>query len=280
MTSQFELPRGFTPNDWDPRVSWSTIDWASGETARIQETRDLANLANLAPRIGWDDFIRNEFRWYAGEHVAAIGPTGQGKTFFISKLLPSRKFVVVFGTKPSDSALTKLIKVNGYKHLQAWPSNWFPVNKDEPIRRVLWPNVRSLKDNDARVLQKGVFEDALWKIFREGGWTTFLDETSYVVQELGLGNWVKRYLLQARELKVSLICATQRPAWVPREIYDQSTHVFLWRDNDETNLKTLAGFSMHSGSLIRKIVGNLEQFQVLYLNTRTGRMLRTRAPFS
>lgn len=243
------------------------------------ENRELANLAITAPRMGWDEFLANEFRWYAGEHIAAIGPTGQGKTYLISRLLPMREFVVMFGTKPSDSAIDKLIKRDGYKHLQAWPANWLPVDKAQNSpRRVLWPNVRNLDEDAAAELQHKVFKDALWRIFREGGWTTVLDETSFLVQELGLARWIKRYLLQARELKISLVCASQRPAHVPLEIYDQSTHVFLWRDNDETNLKRLAGFSMHSGSLIRKIVGNLEQYQVLYLNTRTGRMIRTRAP--
>lgn len=258
---------------------WPSVDWSRGETQRELEDRQLADLATVAPRVGWHEFIRNDFQWFAGEHVAAIGPTGTGKTFLISRLLPLRKYVAVFGTKPVDAALTRLIKTQGYKHLQAWPNNLMPVDKaDNSPKRVLWPDVRNLNDIDATALQKRVFEDALWRIFREGGWTVALDETSYLVQELGLSRWIKRYLLQARELKISLIAASQRPAWVPLEVYDQSTHLFLWRDNDETNLSRLAGFSVHSGSFIRRVVANLEQYQALYINTRTGLMVRTRAP--
>jgi hypothetical protein len=262
-----------------PVPPWPTVDWSQGETQRELEDRELANLANVAPRIGWQDFIRTEFHWYAGEHVAAIGPTGTGKTFLISHLLPLRRYVAVFGTKPADRMLDSLVKQRGYKLLQAWPSNLLPIDRaNNSPKRVLWPEVRQLNDLDATTKQKLVFEDALWRIFREGGWTVALDETSYLVQELGLGRWIKRYLLQARELKISLIAASQRPAWVPLEIYDQSTHLFLWRDNDETNLARIAGFSVHSGSFIRRVVANLEQYQALYINTRTGQMLRTRAP--
>lgn len=237
----------------------------------------LAQLSTVAPRVGWNEFVRKHFRWNQGEHVALIGPTGQGKTHMLTHLLPLRRYVVVFGTKPADVALTRLVKSKGYKHLQAWPSNLLAEPEDMP-RRVLWPDVRKLDADAAITKQREIFGDALWRIFREGGWTVALDETSYLVQELNLARWIKRYLLQARELKISLMAASQRPAWVPLEIYDQSTHLFFWRDNDETNLSRIAGFSVQSGSFIRRVVANLEQFQALYINSRTGQMVRTRAP--
>jgi hypothetical protein len=93
-----------------------------------------------------------------------------------------------------------------------------------------------------------------------------------------MDGWIEEYLSQARSLRVSLLMATQRPAWIPVMVYDQSSHLMFWRDNDETNLRRISGISYRSADLIRGIVSNLEPYQVLYINTRTGRMCRTRCP--
>jgi len=251
------------------------VRWRDSEHGRISAE---AQLSTLAPRVAWDDFMAGNFRWKQGEHVALIGPTGQGKTHLLLHLLPRRKYVTVFGTKQRDKALTELVKRYGYKHLQAWPSNLLPVNPRDMPRRVVWPNVSGIPLADRVSLQKPVFKDALDRIFDEGGWTVTLDEAWWITNMLRLDTEIKVYLLQGREMDLSLVCASQRPAHIPLEIYDQSTHLFFWRDNDETNLKRISGFAVHSSEFIRWVVSHLEKFQVLYINTRTGQMLRTRAP--
>ena len=153
---------------------------------------------------------------------------------------------------------------------------WVSLDPKQHPRRVLWPDAGRL---DSVAQQKLVFHDAFERIYREGGWTVAIDELWYVDNVLKLEMDVKLYLLQARALGISLLVATQRPAWVPLEVYDQSTHLFFWRDNDETNLKRLSGISYRSADLIRQIVADLERYQVLYINTRTGQMVRTRAPY-
>lgn len=231
----------------------------------------LARIAEMAPRVPWDDFLRDHFRWNQGEHVALIGPTGQGKTTLLTSLLPLHPWVVVFATKPRDESMQRLIRADGYEPISRWQS----MDPAKFPRRVLWPDASSL---DSVGKQKEIFHDAFARIYREGGWTVAIDELWYIINILGLGLDVKTYLLQARALGISLLAATQRPAWVPLEVYDQSTHLFFWRDNDENNLRRLSGISFRSADLIRSVVADLERFQVLYINTRTGKMLRTRAP--
>ncbi len=116
-------------------------------------------------------------------------------------------------------------------------------------------------------------------IYVEGAWTVAIDETWYIIQTLKMEREIKTYLLQARALGISLVCATQRPAYIPLEVYDQSTHLMFWRDNDESNLKRISGISWRSADLIRSVVADLDKHQVLYINTRTGEMLRTRCPY-
>lgn len=234
------------------------------------ENRRAAHVGKTIPRVPWDEFIRDELEWRAGEHFAMVGPTGQGKTTMLQNILPLHPFVTVFATKPRDESMDRLL-ANGYIKMDRWRS----LDAKIYPRRILWPDATSIH---AEVLQKEVFAYAFEKIYREGGWTVAVDELWYIVNVLSLSREIRVFLLQARALGISLLCATQRPAYVPLEVYDQSTHLMFWRDNDETNLKRLGGLSSNNAGLIRYTVSNLERYQVLYMNTRTGKMLRTRCP--
>jgi energy-coupling factor transporter ATP-binding protein EcfA2 len=251
------------------RISGFTVpplpraDWNQNEA--------LARRATHAPRIPWDTFTNEYFKWEYGEHVGLIGQTGLGKTTLLINLLPLHRYVTVFATKPRDSVMQALIDSHGYLKMSKWQS----LDPNEFPRRVLWPDATQMKSQDR---QREVFEDALERMYREGGWTVALDETWYMDNELNLGRAIRTYLLQARSLGISLVAATQRPAWVPREIYTASTHLFIWRVNDETDLKSISGIGWLSSNIIRDIVANLDVHQVLYINTRTGAMVRTRCP--
>lgn len=234
-------------------------------------TRRMARLATEAPRVPWDVFITRILQWRSGEHFALIGPTGQGKTTMLHNLLPLHPFVTIFATKPRDDSMDALAR-SGYKVFRKWPQGLDP--HDVP-RRIIWPDARKM---DSETEMRAVFHDAFARIYREGSWTLALDEMRYISENLRLEADVKTFLMQARSLGISMLNATQRPAFVPLEVYDQSTHLMFWRDNDETNLRRLSGISYRSADLIREIVSDLERFQVLYINTRDGRMVRTRCP--
>lgn len=267
-TSGFTLPGAGSYHVPRPITRRSTLDFL--QPSPTVDNRLLAKLSVEVPRTPWDVFLRDELQWNAGEHFALIGPTGQGKTTMLLNLLPLHPYVVVFATKPRDTTMDALIGT-GYLRMERWRS----LDPRDFPRRVVWPDATRL---NSVANQRDVFHDAFGSIYREGGWTLALDETWYVANTLKLGGDIKLYLLQARALGISLVCATQRPAMIPLEVYDQSTHLMFWRDNDETNLKRISGISYRSAVLIRTVVSNLDRHQVLYVNTRTGRMLRTRCP--
>jgi energy-coupling factor transporter ATP-binding protein EcfA2 len=251
---------------------WGVITPGSTKWSPDENTRRLARISTEAPRIPWDDFRREVFKWKAGEHVSLIGPTGLGKTTMLLNVLPMHPFVTVFATKPRDKTMDALIQHDGYVKFDRWPNGLDPVQFP---KRVIWPDATQL---NSQANQKAVFHDAFGKIYREGSWTLALDETWYVDDILGLGQDIKMYLLQARSLDVSLVAAFQRPAWVPRELYSSSTHLMFWRTNDETDLRSLSGVGFRSAALIRDVVSDLDLYQVLYINSRTGFMCRTRCP--
>ncbi|HET7414756.1 MAG TPA: hypothetical protein VFI97_03570 [Arthrobacter sp.] len=241
------------------------------DIARRDPVMRDAILSTHAPRISWGTFVTHVFNWRAGEHVGLIGPTGEGKTTMLQNILPLHPFVVLCATKPRDKVMRNLVLNEGYLQLDRWRS----LNPLQYPRRILWPDANRL---DSHALQRAVFHDAFSRIYREGHWTVALDETWYMDQILKLAGDIKTLLLQARSLGICLVCATQRPAWVPREIYTQCTHLMFWRTNDEDDLKSLSGIGWRSAMIIREAVANLERFQCLYVNTRTGYMCRTRCP--
>lgn len=221
--------------------------------------------------VSWPEFLARHFRWYAGEHIGIIGPTNAGKTTLMLALLPMRKYVVAIGTKPRDKTLSALRKV-GYVRLKEWE----PFHP-ETAKRLFWPDARKLDSGPA---QQKAIGTAMFHIYREGRWCVAIDELWYVINMLKLERTIKTFLLQARSLEISLVLATQRPVSVPLELYDQSTHLFFFRDNDERNLNRLSGISWLSASLVRRTVAHLDagKHEVLYINTRTGEMIVTIAP--
>lgn len=232
---------------------------------------DLWN--TVAPRVDFYDWLEN-FQWRQGEHVGMIGPTGAGKTTLGLHMLTKRRYVTAFCTKPRDSVMEGLLTgKGGYRKLEKWKS----YDPNIVPRRLLWPDASSLY---AKKIQIQRFKEAFTHIYTEGGWTVYVDETYFVSWELGLADEIRMFLTQARSLDISLMLLSQRPSRIPLEIYDQSTHLFFWQENDERNLKTLAGISWANSALVRELIAHLDKYECLYVNTRRGitSMVRFTAP--
>lgn len=220
-------------------------------------------------QIGWSDFLAR-FRWRQGEHVSLIGPTGAGKTTLALAILPMRNYVTIIATKPRDPVVAEA-KRAGYRVMDSWPDH--PDFRETP-RIVLWPRFTKLADLKR---QQRIVHRALGSMFAAGGWTVYVDELAYLTNTLRLESAVSLLLQQGRSLGLTMVVGTQRPAHVPLLIYDQATHLFLWRDNDEANLKRLGGLGGLDSKVIRRTVAGLALHDVLYVNTRgEGQLLITR----
>jgi hypothetical protein len=257
MSNVFPMPRGaFTL----PRVDRAPRVISGNE-------RD-ARVATIAPRIPWAEFIR-DLDWNQGEHVALIGPTGSGKTSLLTALLPLRSYVAVVATKPADSTMDYLIS-HGYDKFDKWES--LPPGKSP--RRVIWPNAR---DMDSEEKQEAAFRHMYRAIYREGGWAIVVDEAFILSEVLKLKREMRIVWNQGRSIGITHIVGTQRPAWVPREMYTESTHFFFWKNRDKSSLESIGDMNGLDARDVREVVANLDKYQVLYVN-RDGYMCRTTPP--
>lgn len=220
-----------------------------------------------------ESFSRNEFiaeRWEykAGEHVSFIGPTGSGKTHLAYQILRNTASeelpAIILVMKPRDETATKFTKQAQYRTIRFWPptpSIWKPGKQKG---YTLWPAHTQDPDADDERHER-IFRTVLRNSFVKGDRIIFADETVSLVREMNLKKDLVRIWTKGRSMGVGLWAATQRPAWVPPEMYDQAEHLFLAFDPDERNQKRFEEIGGVDPQLVRQVVARLQKFQWLYI---------------
>lgn len=239
----------------------------------------------LAPVVAWDDLITYELAWEQNQHFGLVGPTEQGKTNLAYNLLDTyRTYIAYMAIKTRDPTLQAFIDSGRYVRVYDWPpmKKGFvgrrarPYTAAEMPRRLVWPDATSL---DSEAEQARVFRKVLRDVYVQGGWCPVFDDYWYLAHILGFEKDTKKMLANARSNDIPMLICAQRPAGNRLvELFDQCTHLAFFRDQDEPNLNRISGVGATSARAIRGFVANLDRFQFLYVNTRTGKMLRSTAP--
>lgn len=258
----------------------------------LSPAADARTDSHAVPFTPWDAFMRR-FSWRQGEHVTVIGPTGTGKTTVLRAILPKRYdahgSVLVLATKSQDTNLDSWARSDHLARVDQWPPRapfWKRPGDIQHAdghvtpwdRRVmLWPRPFGMElgavDDHIADVHRRAMTDAYWS----GGWT-IVGEELYELSQLGLDRELTKIWTQGRSAGLSLVGATQRPVNIPLYAYSQATHLFMFRDNDEVNLKRLQGIGGMSGRSLAGHVASLVGHDVLYINTRTRELIRTRVP--
>lgn len=200
--------------------------------------------------------------WRQSEHLLAIGPTGCGKTQLLSKLLPIRKYVVVFGTKTYDDSYNDIIK-SGFTRITKWP----PMRHQDKV--MFWPK-KGENIRETMAIQRRAFGPALDQIFTEKAWTVVFDELNWMSEQLHLDIEVKYYHHQGRSSKLTLVDGFQRPANVPLIVYSSATHAFIWKTTEKTDLDRLKRLGGVDRNEIEENMRDLEEYEFIYIHTRNG----------
>lgn len=179
--------------------------------------------------------------WHQGEHVVILGPTGTGKTYFAQPIIDIRDYVCILAVKPRDETLERFR--DGYKYgykrykvIKKWPPDYNDVN-----RYIYWEKPEGLEKlgEQSRAIHK-----ALNQMYREGGWTIYIDEAGYLAGTLGLGRAIGVLLNQGRSSGISVVLCVTRPtsviARVPKEAFSQPRHKLIFKYENRDEMKAAA----------------------------------------
>lgn len=198
--------------------------------------------------LSMQDFIAHYYAPEEGQHVAMVGPNGCGKTTVGLQLLASTTSQhptlrgVALVMKPhkgpksdgrratGDRTVAKWTRQLGGKVIRDWPPAPIPWRR-EPAFWALWPpHTAEPEVDDARHYE--IFRRCLIDCYKRGDTVIFCDEAAGLSADLDLKPEMRQTLQRGRSLKASAILATQRPVEVPRSMFTEAKHFFLWRMAD------------------------------------------------
>lgn len=220
------------------------------------------------------DFL-STFNPQQGEHVTAVGYTQSGKsTLMTNWVLPQREHCVVLATKKRDPVLYPTLKGLGYV-MQDKPN--LDV-KERPL--VIYRPDKTRKGSEtAREVKarlRGGFAEVLGEVEDDGGWGVYGDEIRFLSKDLKLEEELEVLWLQGSSELITMMVSTQRPVSIPTVAFESASHLFLFKTTDNRNIERIAEFEGAQEQLLRWLLPRLEEHEVLYIEPRTGRMMRTR----
>lgn len=225
--------------------------------------------------VPWSAF-QGYFRenWKPGEHVALIGPTGEGKSTFAVGILGMRNYVVALDPKGGDDTLAS----SGFERTPSWPPSgrvYNDIAEGKPARLILGAKGA---DFDELAVQ---FDRALEDVLKQGGWTVYIDEFQIAADRrmMNVAIRAERLLISARYKKVSVVTAYQAPSWVPTASTRQARWVVMWPTRDEDCIKAVAQKAGRDKTQVTAVVRKLPPFHALIIPPRsTVPMIITTAP--
>lgn len=223
--------------------------------------------------------------WRQGEHVTLVGPTGSGKTHLALELLDLRRFVLVLATKRRDPLVSGLrergfLVVGDTREIQ-WTTR---EGRPEPTRGrvVYWPKFpEKLSQEQRQAAQAQAMRRAIDWADKTGRWTVLVDETMWLVRNLGLEKALEGLWFQGRTQQLSVVACAQRPSRVPLLAFSSADYLFLWRTGDKRDLERLRDIN---GTVPREIIeGEVRQLdfdrhEALFVDTHRNELARVIAP--
>jgi hypothetical protein len=232
----------------------------------------------LVVGLPWDQFLRYmAWSWAPGQHIAMIGPTGEGKTTFAAGLLDLRKYVLALDPKGEDDTLG----ASGFERVSHLPGqrlglvwrlrHWGAARQWDRIHQDIAEGKRArvIVGGPSRTLeQDAANQDLMGRTFayaREaGGWTVYVDEFELIssIRMFNLGQRVERMLISARSDGTSVITSYQAQAWVSKHATRQARFAVMWPTGDRDMIKNVAQAMGRDWRQLAAAVDELPPFHV------------------
>lgn len=226
----------------------------------------------MPPFIRFDRFLE-QWDWKQGEHVTTIGPTGSGKTVLNRELLRRRDYVVVLGVKNRDPELYGPFEREGYELVRTFHAE---PPEDADAWRVLFVPQTDKHGTEGRQVKTRKFRAALNDVYDVGRWCVYADDIQYMADQLKLGPEFEELWILGRSELVSVVASSQEPVDIPLQAYGQATHLFLFRNDDLRRAQRMAELTGRNREIVQATIFGLPQHEFLYINKRTGEMLRSK----
>lgn len=211
--------------------------------------------------VPWEQLI-SRLQWRQGEHIAAIAPTGAGKTTLFKELMPFRQYSIFFGTKKEDKLYNQIQREHGFQRVQT-------IQEIKPWmnRVLLWPKFeRTIPGTIAK--QRRVFTEALDLVVAQTAWTCWFDEAKYIAEMLRLRAQLTFTLEQLRSINATAVCGGQRPAWLGPSVLSNASHVFLWKTTYRDDAQRLADVGGIDAKAVMAEAQALGKHEFIYVHTR------------
>lgn len=217
----------------------------------------------------WPVFVgRHTFR--QGDHITGIARTGRGKTtLFARGILQQFPYVVYLGTKEEDESAYPYLLRHGFK-----------ITKDPRLdyrkspRVIYRPGPFGISKKD-RETQAERFDAVLSVAYAQRQWAIYADEVAYL-DEIGLAEQLEAIWRTGRGRKITMIAASQNPVSIPRVAFDQVSHLFFWRQTEAERVRRMGEMAGDQAATVREVIRRLPEYEVLYVNTTTDELVRTR----
>ena len=226
----------------------------------------MPTTAFSAEPMEWETEFLPYFKdeWNPGEHIAVIGPTGEGKTVFVGGIIGHcRRYSLVLDVKGGDSTLEQF----GWPRIDIWPgakdmAELCATNDEHnlPSRFLIGRKVHTHADSESLI---EAIRKSQWDAYEMRHWTIYADELLVLTDprlRFDLRPLVDEMLVAARDRGISIMGSYQQPSWVTPMMGRMATWVAVCRNRNRDVVNELADILGRDRAEIRGALKGLDKY--------------------